>query len=133
LLTEHELEVIHEEVRRRLARCGVILDGVYYCPHHPTEALGRYRVICDCRKPDTGLVTRATRELELNPAESFVVGDKPSDLELAGRIGARGFLIRSEISQAARSNAEAGAVVDLWEAAQLIVAAVRTQNEAKRE
>lgn len=124
LLTEHELELIHAEMQKRLAQNGGGLDGVYYCPHHPIDALGRYRVLCDCRKPNTGLVARATKELELNPNVSYVVGDKPSDMELAGRIGARAFLIRSEISASRNSNIGATTVADLWEAAQCIVAAL---------
>ena len=43
-------------------------DAHYYCPHHPTEALGAYRIECDCRKPKPGLFLRAIAEHGIDPA-----------------------------------------------------------------
>ncbi|HLN86750.1 MAG TPA: HAD-IIIA family hydrolase, partial [Candidatus Limnocylindrales bacterium] len=62
-LSEAGLQQIHAEIINRLAQEGATLDGVYYCPHHPTEGLGDYRIICDCRKPKTGMIRRAGEDL----------------------------------------------------------------------
>jgi len=88
-LQEEELARIHRELEHRLAASGARVDGVYYCPHHPTEARGSYRVACACRKPNAGLAERAAAELKLDLGSSYVVGDQASDMELAARIGAR--------------------------------------------
>ncbi|MCK3655888.1 D-glycero-beta-D-manno-heptose-1,7-bisphosphate 7-phosphatase [Pasteurellaceae bacterium Macca] len=61
---------------------GVVLDGIYYCPHHP-EGQAPYREVCDCRKPQAGMLLQAIKELDIDPKRSFMVGDKLEDM-LAG-------------------------------------------------
>ncbi len=120
LLTEEELRCVHRELAGRLAAAGARLDGFFYCPHHPTAALGSYRLACDCRKPNVGLARRAAAELKLDLGRSYVVGDQATDMELAERIGARGILIQAQPPERA---AEPGwvTVKDLWQAANWIV------------
>ena len=85
LLTEAQLGQIHDAMRVRLGKAGATLDGIYYCPHHPSEGAPAYRVLCDCRKPNTGMICRAAEELGLEPSISYVVGDQVIDMELAPR------------------------------------------------
>jgi D-glycero-D-manno-heptose 1,7-bisphosphate phosphatase len=120
LLTEEELRRIHRELERRLAAAGARLDGFFYCPHHPTEARGSYRLACDCRKPNAGLARRAAAELKLDLGRSYVVGDQATDMELAERIGARGILIQAQPPERAAGPGWV-TVKDLWEAANWIV------------
>jgi D-glycero-D-manno-heptose 1,7-bisphosphate phosphatase len=56
---------------------------VYFCPHHPSEGKGDYRIACSCRKPAPGMIFQARKEFGLVLEESMVIGDKPSDI-LAG-------------------------------------------------
>lgn len=74
-----------------LADRGVDLDGIYYCPHHP-QGQGEYKQDCDCRKPKSGMLQQAIRELNIDPAQSFMVGDKVEDL-----LAAQGAKVRSKI------------------------------------
>lgn len=74
-----------------LADRGVDLDGIYYCPHHP-QGQGEYKQDCDCRKPKSGMLDQAIRELNIDPAKSFMVGDKVEDL-----LAAQGAKVRSKI------------------------------------
>ncbi|QOF67828.1 D-glycero-beta-D-manno-heptose 1,7-bisphosphate 7-phosphatase [Actinobacillus sp. GY-402] len=74
-----------------LADRGVDLDGIYYCPHHP-QGQGEYKQDCDCRKPKSGMLLQAIRELNIDPAQSFMVGDKVEDL-----LAAQGAKVRSKI------------------------------------
>jgi len=120
LLTEEELRRIHRELAGRLATAGARLDGFFYCPHHPTEALGSYRLACDCRKPNVGLAQRAAAELKLDLGRSYVVGDQATDMELAERIGARGILIQAQPPERAAGPGWV-TVKDLWQAANWIV------------
>jgi D-glycero-D-manno-heptose 1,7-bisphosphate phosphatase len=85
----------HERLDAMLRAEGARLDGVYYCPHHPTAGNSSYTVVCDCRKPATGLLDRAARDLNLDLRQSFMVGDKWSDVELGQRAGARTILVRT--------------------------------------
>src|ERR1043166_7809419 len=71
-------------------RGGAPLAAIYYAPHHPTVGEPPYRLDCDCRKPRPGLLLKAARELRLDLARCWVVGDRYGDTELARNAGARG-------------------------------------------
>ena len=122
LLTEEELGMIHAELKARLAQEEAHLDGIYYCPHHPTEGNGAYRCACNCRKPNTGMIAKAAADLGLDPSRSYVVGDQVADMELADRVGAKGVRIARQVV-AGDDSTEPGrpVVADLWQAAEWIV------------
>lgn len=92
-LSEAGLREIHRALTEKLAAEGGELDAIYYCPHHPTDGIGLYKITCACRKPNSGMIERAARELGLNPKYSYVVGDQAGDMELAARVSAQGVLI----------------------------------------
>jgi D-glycero-D-manno-heptose 1,7-bisphosphate phosphatase len=76
-----------------LRREGARLDGIYYCPHHPDAGAAPYRQKCRCRKPNTGLVETAVKELDVDCSKSYVIGDRGAELEFAHRIGAKKILV----------------------------------------
>ena len=96
LLTEADLARIHRTLEARLSAAGASVDAIYYCPHHPTAGDSRFTMACNCRKPKTGMAERACHDLQIDPRVSFMVGDQPSDMEMAANIGAQGVLIASE-------------------------------------
>lgn len=65
---------------------GAELHGAYVCPH-------RYAEPCQCKKPNPFLYERASADLSISLAESFVIGDSPEDMQAASRIGARGCMV----------------------------------------
>ena len=91
--SEDVLHAVNAELVAQLARDGARLDGVYVCMHHPTEGAAPYRMRCECRKPKPGLLLNAARDLDLDLRRSIMVGDKPSDLEVAPAVGARSALV----------------------------------------
>ncbi|MFD0966551.1 D-glycero-beta-D-manno-heptose 1,7-bisphosphate 7-phosphatase [Seminibacterium arietis] len=78
--SEDEFLKLTEWMDWSLADRGVDLDGIYYCPHHP-NGHGKYSKNCDCRKPESGMLLQAIKELEIDPEQSFMVGDKIEDLQ----------------------------------------------------
>jgi heptosyltransferase-2 len=82
LFSSADLEAIHAKLRRLLHAAGVSLDAIYACPHHPDER-------CGCRKPETGMIDQAVRELEIDLSRSYLIGDHAKDMELAKRVGAK--------------------------------------------
>jgi D,D-heptose 1,7-bisphosphate phosphatase len=106
LFDEAFVEATHRELLARLEAGGARLDGIYFCPHLPEAAVESYRMRCDCRKPATGMFSRAIDALGLDPARSFAVGDRWHDLEPAIALGGRGVLVRSGygLSALARPN-----------------------------
>jgi D-glycero-D-manno-heptose 1,7-bisphosphate phosphatase len=93
--TEAVVDEVHRHIGGLLAAGGAHLDAYYYCPHHRDGKVAEYAIHCDCRKPGRGLVDRAVRELGVNPAQSFTVGDRWVDVALARNIGGRGVLVRT--------------------------------------
>ena len=87
------LDQVHAEMRQRLAEGGARVDGVYVCPHHPEAREERYRRACGCRKPRPGLLERAARELGLDLARSYMVGDRYSDVATGAAAGCRTVLV----------------------------------------
>lgn len=85
----------HERLGELLRSEGARINAVYYCPHHPSAGNSRYTVDCDCRKPKTGLIDRAVKELAIDVEHAYMVGDKWSDVELAQRARVRAVLVRS--------------------------------------
>ena len=82
------LGAIHQRLQELLAESGAWLDGIYACLHRPDEG-------CDCRKPASGLVAQARRDLGLVAARSFVIGDRAIDIALARNIGGTGVFVLS--------------------------------------
>jgi D-glycero-D-manno-heptose 1,7-bisphosphate phosphatase len=93
MYSEQTLSSIHSEMIGRLAESGARVDAIYYCPHHPRIGNSQYKKICDCRKPQTGMLKRAAEELNIDLTRSFVIGDKSSDINLAENAGAHGVLV----------------------------------------
>ncbi|MBI3932483.1 MAG: HAD family hydrolase [Acidobacteria bacterium] len=92
---ESVIHEVHGVLKAAMDAGGARLDGVYYCPHHPSVGEPPYRLDCDCRKPRPGLLKRAAAELGIDMARSWVVGDRLGDLELAWSVGAKGAMVKS--------------------------------------
>ena len=95
ILDEALVEATHQHLSAMLEAGGARVDGYYYCPHHPRGTVAPFDRECDCRKPARGLIDRAVTDLGLDPARSFVVGDKWTDVQLARAVGARAILVRT--------------------------------------
>jgi D-glycero-D-manno-heptose 1,7-bisphosphate phosphatase len=66
LFTEADVDRVHAHIRSLLRSHGAAIDAFHFCPHHPEAELPRYRVVCECRKPQPGMLLRAAAELELD-------------------------------------------------------------------
>jgi D-glycero-D-manno-heptose 1,7-bisphosphate phosphatase len=60
---------------------GARLDHVEFCPHHLQAVVERYRINCDCRKPNPGMLLNAARLLNIDLNRSFMVGDNWKDMQ----------------------------------------------------
>lgn len=84
--TESHVMVIHALLFATLEKRGIVLDGIYTCPHHPLSPDPTQRD-CQCRKPKPGLLFAAARDLNLDLANSIMIGDQPSDTAAAHAAG----------------------------------------------
>ena len=113
---DHErLALIHDRLKELLAEHGVSFDGIFYCPHLPSEG-------CACRKPRTAMLHAAANELGFDPEFCFVIGDKQCDVELGNNLGATSVLVRTGYGREAEAAGVAAdyVVSDLNEAAAVI-------------
>ncbi len=133
LITEDALEKIHAELRRQLAEHGAHLDGIYYCPFHPEGTVEEYAKESELRKPQPGMLLKAAEQLNIDLAESWMIGDGPRDIEAGQRAGCRTIRVRvpgQQQSQAAGEDEDVQAdftVRNLVDAARVIM---RQSNQA---
>lgn len=93
--SEDFVNFIHSRINETLQKKGAHIDRFYYCPHHPTEGKGDYLKSCDCRKPKTGMLIKASEELGIDLSRSYMVGDTKKDIELANNGKVKGILVRT--------------------------------------
>lgn len=90
---EELLEKVHQKMNEQLKKKNVYLDGIYYCPHHEFGEIEKFRIKCNCRKPEPGMILKAAKELNIDLSKSFVVGDKYTDVELGYNAGAKSIMV----------------------------------------
>ena len=95
IIDEAFLHTVHREIDRRLGLAGARIDRYYFCPHIHDARVPEYRVPCRCRKPGPGMIEQAVADLELDPARSFMVGDRLIDVTCGHVAGTRSALVRT--------------------------------------
>jgi lipopolysaccharide heptosyltransferase II len=90
LLDRAGLHAVHVRLQALLAREGVRIEGIEFCPHHPD-----FTGPCACRKPEPGMLLRAAHRHDLDLGRSLLVGDTAADLEAGRRAGCRSILVRT--------------------------------------
>lgn len=90
---------VHARLEWKLGEDGAYIDGLYFCPHHPekgfTGEVPELKVPCLCRKPQPGLVDQACGDLRIDRRDSWMIGDRTSDIEAGHRANVRTILLRS--------------------------------------
>jgi D,D-heptose 1,7-bisphosphate phosphatase len=125
--TEAEMAAIHHRLEFLLSQSHAHLDGIYYCPHHPDAGIPGERpelkIRCHCRKPAPGLLEDAARDLNIDVARSWMIGDSERDLGAAAAFGIPAVLVSSNQQgfKADITSAEAFRAPSVLEAVQRIL------------
>jgi len=86
-LYDHQTLVkIHEKLMKNLSAVGGAIEEIFFCPHHPSEG-------CDCRKPKPGLFNQIKEKYHVNLADTYFVGDKMTDIDVAELVGCKPMLL----------------------------------------
>ena len=93
IVSEEDLEEIHDRLRQLLAEKGAFLDQIYYCPYHPDGVVSKYRKESDWRKPNPGMLLAAADEMGIDLSQSWSIGDSSRDVEAGLRAGCKTILI----------------------------------------
>ena len=94
LFTKEELEKMHAYLSDELSKSNVQLTEIYYCPHHPDSNSGK----CICRKPDSSMIEKAIARFKIDPAKSYFIGDKQTDMQAGDKAGVKGVLVSKNVS-----------------------------------
>lgn len=103
-MTEADLAAIHKRLRAAVSAVGGRLDAIYHCPHEGG---------CRCRKPNLGMFEEAAAAFGLRLEDTVVIGDQPSDMEAARRIGALSVLVDPQASDGGAEGGVAHVARDL--------------------
>ena len=87
LLSVETLNKIHEKLQSYLEKYGTSFDGVYFCPHIPSEN-------CECRKPKPGLIVQAVTDFQIDLSQSYMIGNSETDVQAATNAGCKGILLK---------------------------------------
>jgi len=90
--TEDQVNALHDWMCAELAAQGAVVDDIRYCPHHPAGSIAGYLEDHHWRKPSPGMIHDLIQHWPVQRAGSFVVGDRPTDMEAAEAAGLPGFL-----------------------------------------
>ncbi len=97
--TRDELNKIHWKLENLIAESGAFIDKIYYCPHHPDRGFQNeeksLKIICSCRKPETGMFDKAIADLNIDYLNSWIIGDSTADLGAAHRSGISSILVET--------------------------------------
>ncbi len=111
--TEEDMQALHDWMLTELAERGAHIDQIYYCPYHAEGEIRRYRKDSFDRKPKPGMLLQAMADYPVVREQSFLIGDKPADIEAARAASVRGYLFKggnlAQFAQSALADLKAGA------------------------
>lgn len=84
---EADFHLLMGWVKQQFIQRGGGLDRVYFCPDHPEHGRGVYLRDTPMRKPGPGMLLQACHELDIDPAQSVLVGDQVTDIQAGQKAG----------------------------------------------
>jgi len=97
--TAAQLRLVHARLDTEVAHSKAFFDAKYVCPHHPDAGypgeVKALKVVCECRKPRPGLILQALKDMNIDPAQSWFVGDSTADFGAAVAAGLRSIGVRT--------------------------------------
>lgn len=112
---EEEVKALNNYMNEVLGRHGAHVDAFYYCPHHPEYGVGVYKKACGCRKPGTGMLEEAQRDLGggIDKEHSWMIGDKLIDTMAGHNFGIRSILVGTGYGAEIRREQEAAGELEM--------------------
>jgi len=98
--SEKDFETLTEWMVKQFTKKGIKIEAIYHCPHKPEDH-------CLCRKPSPKMLKEAMKDYDIDPQKSWMIGDKPSDIEAGLNAGiSQTIFVNSKICEEARYNAK---------------------------
>ena len=92
LYSERDFLILNEYMINEFKKELITISGIYHCPFHPTEGKGKYLKDSYERKPNPGMILKASKDFDLNLNESIMIGDKESDYQASCKANLRYYI-----------------------------------------
>jgi D-glycero-D-manno-heptose 1,7-bisphosphate phosphatase len=89
IISEKQLEEIHDYMLKTIEKNSCKIIKIYYCPHHPDEK-------CNCRKPNTGMIEQAVKDFKIDLSNALLIGDSNSDIQAANKMKMKSIKIETD-------------------------------------
>lgn len=97
-LEEEDVKYMHKKMEHLLGLKSAKLDAIYFCPHHPDKGFDGenkiYKIVCNCRKPKSGLYLKAQDTFNIDLSQSVYIGDTTRDIAVTKEVGGTSILLR---------------------------------------
>ncbi|MDR3425658.1 MAG: HAD-IIIA family hydrolase [Alphaproteobacteria bacterium] len=90
------IRAVAAKLEQAMTQEGIVIARYCYCLHHPRGIVPEYAIQCSCRKPSPYFLLEAARDFDLDPAESWMVGDRASDVACGLAAGVKTILVRPD-------------------------------------
>lgn len=102
--TLEDIHAVHDRLDRMLTSAGIRFREYYYCYHHPEGIVPEYSYACECRKPGPFFLLKAARDYGIDLQNSWMIGDRESDIRCGIAAGTRTILIEKPRSAETRGS-----------------------------
>lgn len=100
-VTFDEVENTHQKMETLLGEQHSYLNGIYYCPHHPEKGFDgevkELKIDCECRKPKAGMLFKATKDLNIDLENSWMIGDSQRDIDAGKNANCKTISIKKDL------------------------------------
>jgi D-glycero-D-manno-heptose 1,7-bisphosphate phosphatase len=93
--SEKDFEVFNQHLLEQLALHEIHIEKTYFCPFHPAASVEKYKQDSNFRKPATGMLEQAAKEFPIEIKNSWIIGDKWSDVQTGNNFGIKSILLKS--------------------------------------
>ena len=93
--SEEDVRGVNREIDRLIRLKGGEIEDFYFCPHYLGGKIQKYAIQCSCRKPGIGMIGRAAQDYDIDISNSYMIGDKASDVKMANNAGCRSILVKT--------------------------------------
>ncbi|MGX6591223.1 D-glycero-beta-D-manno-heptose 1,7-bisphosphate 7-phosphatase [Cetobacterium ceti] len=92
---EMDLVTLNNHMTKVAKEAGGEISAAYYCPHHEEKGVGKYKIPCECRKPNPGMLLKGIEEFNIDPRQSYMVGDRLSDIKAGKNANMKSILVET--------------------------------------
>lgn len=78
-----DFKKLNSKINKFLKQKKIKINSIEFCPHHPSKGKGKYKINCQCRKPNNGMIKRIKKNWNIDMDKSFMIGDRISDKKCA--------------------------------------------------